>query len=66
MEPVIFSIIFAVSAVSGVLCLMLSFFTWAASGMATGPRTIQDRVIWLSLLAGVGFFGWAFWALGEI
>jgi hypothetical protein len=66
MEPVIFSIIFAISGVFGVLCLMLAFFTWAASGMAQGPRTIQDRVIWLSLLAGVGFLGWAVWALGEI
>lgn len=66
MEPVILGIVFAFTGVAGVLCLMLSFFTWAASGMATGPRTIQDRVIWLSLLAGVGFFTVAFWALGKI
>lgn len=62
-----FQVIFAfLSAFAGILCLLLSIFTWAASGMATGKRTVMNRVIALSFLAGVALFGFALWLVGVL
>jgi len=61
------SIIFAVLfGVSGLLCLAMAFFTWAASGISGGPGKTERRVIGLSVLFGVALVALALWLVGAL
>jgi hypothetical protein len=63
MLQVIFSLFVGVS---GILCLALCFFTWAASGAAGGPGKTEKRVIGLSFLFGVALICLALWLVGAL
>lgn len=62
-----FSFIFALFlGFGGMGALLLSFFTWAASGIGGGPGKVEKRVIALSFLAGIGLICLALWLVGVL
>ncbi len=63
MLAIIFAVLFGLS---GILCLLLAFFTLAASGLAHGPGKTEKRVIRLSVLFGVALICLALWLVGAL
>lgn len=61
MIAILFSVLFAIM---GILCLLLAFFTLAASGLGHGPGKTEKRVIRLSVLFGLAFLSLACWLSG--